>query len=64
MQEKFKITPGPVIIEAIVDPYEPPMPPKVTLKQAAHFAEALLRGEPERGLIIKTVVADKILELI
>ncbi|MDN5942863.1 MAG: thiamine pyrophosphate-dependent enzyme, partial [Nitrospira sp.] len=26
--------PGPVIIEAVVDPFEPPMPPKVTLEQA------------------------------
>jgi pyruvate dehydrogenase (quinone) len=64
IMEQALNTPGPVIIEAIVDPYEPPMPPKTTLKQAAHFAEGLLRGEPERGLIIKTVVADKIRELI
>jgi pyruvate dehydrogenase (quinone)/pyruvate oxidase len=27
-------TPGPVIVEAVVDPFEPPMPPKVTLDQA------------------------------
>src|SRR5205814_548742 len=25
---------GPVIVEAVVDPYEPPMPPKATIKQA------------------------------
>ncbi len=57
-------TSGPVIIETIVDPLEPPMPPKATLKQMAHFAEGLLRGEPQRGLILKTVVADKVRELI
>jgi hypothetical protein len=28
-------------VEVVVDPYEPPMPPKVTVKQALHFAEAL-----------------------
>src|SRR5204862_8284852 len=33
--------PGPVLVEAVVDPPEPPMPPMVTTKQAAHFAEAL-----------------------
>ena len=32
-------TPGPVVIEAVVDPYEPPMPPKIEAKQALHFAE-------------------------
>ena len=36
--------PGPALIEAVVDPNEPPMPPKATLKQAAHLAEALARG--------------------
>ena len=39
-------TPGPVLVEAVVDPNEPPMPPKATLKQAAHLAEALARGAP------------------
>ena len=28
-------TPGPVVVEAVVDPLEPPMPAKVTLEQAA-----------------------------
>ncbi|HET6639266.1 MAG TPA: pyruvate oxidase, partial [Gemmatimonadota bacterium] len=39
-------TDGPVVIEAVVDPHEPPMPPKVSSEQALHFAEALARGEP------------------
>src|SRR5437870_10593253 len=33
-------TSGPVVIEAVVDPFEPPMPPKATLKDAEHLAEA------------------------
>lgn len=37
LDEAFFID-GPVVIDAIVDPYEPPMPPKVTREQAAHFA--------------------------
>lgn len=57
-------TDGPVIIEAVVDPFEPPMPPKTTMAQAKHFAEGLLRGEPDRGLIFKTVMKDKIREII
>ena len=55
---------GPVIIQAVVDPFEPPMPPKVTVEQARKFAESLLRGEPNRGKIALTVAADKVRELI
>ena len=54
----------PTVIEAIVDPYEPPMPAKATAKQAAHLAEALARGEPDRSDIVKTIGEDRIRELI
>ena len=57
-------TPGPVVVEAVVDPYVPPMPPKVTIEQAAKFAEALARGTPNADKIVMTVVADKVRELI
>ncbi len=57
-------TPGPAIIEAIVDPNEPPMPPKVTAKQARHFAESIARGTPDRRKIVETVVANKVRELL
>ena len=57
-------TPGPVIVEAVVDPFEPPMPPKVTLEQATKFALSLARGEPNRERIALTVLADKVRELI
>ena len=56
--------PGPVIVQAVVDPLEPPMPAKVTVKQMAHFAESLVRGEPNREKIALTVLADKVRELI
>jgi pyruvate dehydrogenase (quinone)/pyruvate oxidase len=55
---------GPVLIEAVVDPHEPPMPPKVTVKQAAHFAEALARGTPRAGKIALTVASDTVREII
>jgi pyruvate dehydrogenase (quinone)/pyruvate oxidase len=57
-------TPGPVLIEALVDPFEPPMPAKVTVKQAAKFAESLARGEPNRMKIAMTALTDKVRELI
>ncbi|MDF5710354.1 MAG: hypothetical protein PUP90_22460 [Nostoc sp. S4] len=34
------LTTPPVIIEAIVDPYEPLLPPKITLNQAAKLAQS------------------------
>jgi pyruvate dehydrogenase (quinone) len=57
-------TPGPVIVEADVDPFEPPMPPKVTFDQTKKFAESLARGEPNRRKIVATVLADKVRELV
>jgi pyruvate dehydrogenase (quinone) len=57
-------TPGPAVVEAIVDPFEPPMPPKVTLGQAAHFAESLLKGTPNRDKIALTVLSNKVKELV
>ena len=56
--------PETVVIEAVVDPFEPPMPPKITVEQATMFAKSLLRGEPNRGSIALTVLADKVRELV
>ncbi|HET9285354.1 MAG TPA: thiamine pyrophosphate-dependent enzyme [Candidatus Angelobacter sp.] len=55
---------GPVIIEAVVDQFEAPMPAKVTLDQATKFTESLVRGEPNRKKIIATQIADKVRELV
>src|SRR6185437_8410739 len=57
-------TPGPVVIEAVVDPNEPPLPPKIELSQATHFAESLARGTPNARKIALTVLSDKVRELI
>jgi pyruvate dehydrogenase (quinone)/pyruvate oxidase len=57
-------TPGPVVVEAIVDPFEPPLPAKIEYKQAKHFAKSLIKGEPNRGKIALTVASDKIRELV
>jgi pyruvate dehydrogenase (quinone) len=57
-------TRGPVVVEAVVDPFEPPMPPKATLKQGYELAKALARGEPDRGKIIETILEDKVKEMI
>ena len=57
-------TPGPVLVEAAVDPNEPPMPPKVTVEQAIHFAESLAGGTPHAGKIALTVASDKVREMV
>ena len=57
-------TEGPVVIEAVVDPNEPPMPPKITARQAAHFAESLAKGTPDRRKIIYDILEDKIREMV
>ena len=57
-------TPGPVVVEAVVDPMVPPMPAKITLDQAKKFAESLARGEPNRTKIAWTVLSDRVRELV
>src|SRR5438067_6151051 len=49
---------GPVIVEAVVDPFEPPLTPKVKPEEAVHMAEALARGEPNRERIALTMFRD------
>ena len=55
---------GPAIVEAVVDPNEPPLPGNISVKQALKFAEALARGEKDRWNIIKTVLKDRIREVV
>jgi len=56
--------PGPCLIEAVVDPFEPPMPPKVEVKQALHMAEALARGSPHAMKTALTLGSDTVRELV
>ncbi|HET6550922.1 MAG TPA: thiamine pyrophosphate-dependent enzyme [Solirubrobacter sp.] len=48
-------TPGPVVVEAVVDPNEPPMPAKITPEQAKKMYDALRRGEESRVPIGLTI---------
>jgi pyruvate dehydrogenase (quinone) len=64
IMEQALNTPGPVVIEAEVDPNEPPMPPKVTRDQALKFAKSLVRGEPNREKIALTAISDRVRELV
>jgi pyruvate dehydrogenase (quinone)/pyruvate oxidase len=53
---------GPALVEAVVDPFEPPLPARATFKQGLHMAEALARSEPHRGRIALTLFRDKMKE--
>jgi len=57
-------SPGPAVVEAVVDPNEPPTPPKVTAKQALHLAEALARGTTDAAKIVGTILENKVREMI
>jgi pyruvate dehydrogenase (quinone) len=56
--------PGPAVVQAVVDPNEPPMPGQVNTEQAVKFAAALVKGQKEGWKIIKTVMEDKVREVI
>ncbi len=51
---------GPALVDVVVNPDEPPMPPKVHYDQAKGFAEAFLKGQPRRATIASTVFRDKV----
>ncbi len=55
---------GPTVVQAVVDPNEPPMPGKATTKQALHLAKALARGQKDALKIIKTIAIDELREVL
>lgn len=54
----------PTIVEAYVDPFEPPMPPKVDIKFVTKMAESFAKGEPHAKRIGLTIFRDQIHEKI
>jgi pyruvate dehydrogenase (quinone)/pyruvate oxidase len=60
VMERALATPGPVVVEALVDALEPPLPGKITAEQATMFAKSLVRGEPNRLTIALTVLGDRV----
>ncbi len=62
--EEFLNSEGPALLQAVVDPFEPPLPAKITADQALKFGESLARGEPNRKKIALTALSDKIREMV
>jgi pyruvate dehydrogenase (quinone)/pyruvate oxidase len=54
---------GPALLDVAVNPDEPPLPGKVTYDQAKKFAEAWLRGQPNKVAMATTLFKDKIQQL-
>ena len=57
-------TPGPALLEAVVDPLTAPLPPEIKASQALHFAESLARGEPKARKIMQEAFIDRARELV
>jgi hypothetical protein len=49
-------TPGLAVVEALVDPNDPPLLPKIKYEHAKHMAEALVRGTTAGGDIAKKLL--------
>src|SRR5438034_10810678 len=62
--EEALAVPGPVVVQGVVDPFEPPLPGKISVEQAAKFAQALVRGEPNREKIAWTVLRERVREMV
>jgi pyruvate dehydrogenase (quinone) len=56
--------PGPAVIEAVVDPTEPPLPGHITTAQAWNFVKALARGQEDRWQILKTAAKNTVRQVI
>jgi pyruvate dehydrogenase (quinone) len=52
--------PGPALVDCIVNPHEPPLPGKIEFKQAKGFAEAFLRGQPDKLATARTIIKDQV----
>jgi pyruvate dehydrogenase (quinone) len=54
----------PTLIEAEVDPFEPPMPPKTDIEFATNLAKSFARGQPYTSRIGLTLFRDKVHEVL
>jgi pyruvate dehydrogenase (quinone) len=48
----------PCVVEAITDPEVPPLPPHITFEQSKSLLQAILKGDPDRGAIIRNAWKD------
>jgi len=54
----------PVVMEVVTDPDVPPLPPHITLQQAAKYTSTLLKGDPDEGGIIHQSFTELVAKLL
>jgi pyruvate dehydrogenase (quinone) len=62
--EQALVADRPVVVEAVVDPDVPPMPPHVTFEQAKAYLSAILRGDPSAREMIEQGFKAKVKEFL
>jgi len=55
---------GPAVLEVVTDPDVPPLPPHIRFEQAKGMAQAIYRGDPDRGGMIREALKGKLAELV
>jgi pyruvate dehydrogenase (quinone) len=50
----------PTVLDIVVDPEVPPLPPHISLEQAKNFASAVLGGDPSSGRLIAQSLRQKV----
>ena len=60
MNQAMKERKQPTIVEAYVDPFEPPVPPKVEMDFVKELAKSFVRGQPYANRIALTLYRDQI----
>jgi pyruvate dehydrogenase (quinone) len=48
----------PFVLEAVTDPSVPPLPPHITVHQAAQFVRSMVKGDPDAGDVIRRSFRD------
>jgi pyruvate dehydrogenase (quinone) len=48
------------MVDCVVNPHEPPLPGKIEFTQAKGFAEAFLRGQPDKLATARTLIKDQV----
>src|ERR687885_2367494 len=64
MNQAMKERKQPTIIEAYVDPFEPPIPPKVEMEFVKELAKSFAKGQPYAKRIGLTLYRDKVHEVL
>jgi pyruvate dehydrogenase (quinone) len=54
----------PVVLEVVTDPDVPPLPPHITLEQAAKYTSTLFKGDPDEGGILHQSFTEMVAKLL